>query len=76
MDKDIATRIDKLAEKAGYSRSKAAKNLLSIGLDLIEDYERFKLVSLTLFIRDRLPKFKEGFKKLVAQIESEEHQKL
>jgi hypothetical protein len=66
--KDVA-KIDKLAKIAGFSRSKAARNTLLVGLDLISDFERFRLVSLATLVRDKHKEFKAGFRKMVLQLE-------
>ena len=59
---ETVERIDRMAKVMKFSRSKAAQNLLAVGLDLTEDFETFRLMSLAVMIRDKLPLAKKSFK--------------
>lgn len=45
-------RIDRIAEKAGLTRSQFLRNLIVVGLEETELFERFGLVRATLTVRD------------------------
>lgn len=58
-------RLDKFAARIGSSRSHSARNLLLAGLDLLEDFERFRIISFSVFLRDNYALMRESFKEWV-----------
>ena len=52
IDKKNIDRLDKLAEKAGLTRSKLAENLLEIGVDQLEVLRTLGIMSTALVFRD------------------------
>ena len=45
-------RLDRLADKAGLTRSRFLRNLIIVGLEETEMFEKFGLVRATLTVRD------------------------
>lgn len=66
-------RLDKMADRVGHSRRKLASDLFLLSLELMEDYERLKLVTLAVFVRDKvnLASLKKAFRKCVVEWDEE-----
>lgn len=59
VDKDLTDRIDKLAEKAGLTRSAISKNMLEVCCDQLEVMDTLGVLATALVFRN----FKEGMVK-------------
>lgn len=70
LDHEIVQRLDAMATRIGFSRSHAARNLLITGLELMEDFEKFRIVSFAVFITEKVPNVKNAFKKWVLDLEN------
>ena len=47
-------RLDALAERVGVTRRQMAYNLVLAGMEMMEDLERFKVITLSVYLRDKL----------------------
>lgn len=52
LDEETAKRLDRIAAKAGLSRSRLAENLLIVGLDEAQTMARIGVLQLAVLLRD------------------------
>lgn len=52
VDSSLIEKVDKLAKKLGLSRSQFIENLIAVGLEDAELFEKFKVLSIVTRIRD------------------------
>jgi metal-responsive CopG/Arc/MetJ family transcriptional regulator len=52
LDEETANRLDKVAQRAGLSRSRLAENLLLVGLDEAETLKKIGVLQLAVLLRD------------------------
>jgi hypothetical protein len=68
-DEEVIHRADRLAQKAGISRSRLAANLIDVGLKGMERAEMVGVLDFALLMRD----FSEGVKSWANQVRDEGH---
>ena len=71
-DEELIARLDKLAAKAGISRSKLVSNVLAESVTALERADMVGILDMALLMRD----FGEGLRSWVTQIREEGHQLL
>ncbi len=71
LDPEVLQRVEKLADFIEIPRSKAFENLLIIGLDMIEDLEKFKLITIGKWIKQGTKRLRESFQRTAGELEEE-----
>ena len=66
-DQDLIAKADRLAEKAGMSRSRLVSNILTEGLKSLDFADKVGVLDVTLLLRD----FEAGLKSWVNQVREE-----
>ena len=60
IDHETLKKVDRVAERAGKTRSETIRSLLSLGCDIYGDFEKVGIVSLASVVSKALEKIKEG----------------
>ena len=68
---EVLDRVEKLAEFIELPRSKVFENLLIVALDMIEDMEKFKLITIGKWIKKGSKRLRESFQTTAREMEKE-----